>query len=141
MLQPPCGLTATGTELTWAYSPQPWQKKSPTGTATAGDEASSQLMRSTSDRHWSGCVVSQICRITPGPSTSAIIAICPDGISMLGETFQPRPSSRAAAAPVPSLAIPPEPLAPVGFSALTERLRPAVSMDMPLVQPDACTGT
>jgi hypothetical protein len=30
-LQPANGFTATGTELTWAYSPQPWQKKSPNG--------------------------------------------------------------------------------------------------------------
>src|ERR671937_452101 len=41
---------------------------------------------------------------------------------MEGETFQPRPSSRAATAPVPSVALPPCPLAPVGFSALIERV-------------------
>src|SRR5262249_27258481 len=118
-----------------------WQKKSPTGTAIAADDVSSQLASSTSDRHWSGCVVSQMCRITPGPSRSASVAVWPAGISILGETFQPRPRSRAAPAPVPSVAMPPEPLAPVGFSALTERLRPAVSMDMPPVQPDRCTRT
>src|SRR5256886_6729032 len=43
-------------------------------------------------------------------------------LPILGETFQPWPSSRAAAAPVPSVALPPCPLAPVGFSALIERV-------------------
>src|SRR5436190_10190592 len=42
---------------------------------------------------------------------------------MLGETFQPCPRSRAASAPVPSVAMPPPPLAPSKFSGLIERVR------------------
>src|SRR3972149_6444411 len=41
---------------------------------------------------------------------------------MDGDTFQPRPISRAAYCPVPSVAMPPCPLAPVKFSALIERV-------------------
>src|SRR5881392_3304651 len=41
---------------------------------------------------------------------------------MEGETFHPCPSSRAATAPVPSVAIPAFPLSPVKFSALIDRV-------------------
>jgi hypothetical protein len=44
------------------------------------------------------------------------------GIETLGEIFQPWPRSRAHSAPVPSVARPPAPGSPVGFSALIERL-------------------
>ncbi len=47
---PPFGLTATGSELTWANWPQPLQKKSPSGTSTAGAGSPSQKKRSTSRR-------------------------------------------------------------------------------------------
>src|SRR5215217_7128520 len=41
---------------------------------------------------------------------------------MLGEIFHPCPSSRAATAPVPSVAMPPAPFAPSKFSGLIERV-------------------
>jgi len=44
-----------------------------------------------------------------------------------GDTFQPWPSSRAAGAPVPSVAMPPAPFAPVKFSGLTDRVTPSAS--------------
>src|SRR5262245_20078868 len=121
-----------GCELTWAYSAQPWQKKSPSGTAIAGSAASSQYTRKTRERQCDWCDVSQMCRITPGPARFASTAVEPAGTSMLGETFQPGPSSRAAPAPVPSVAAAPRPFSPVGFSGLTDLLRPAVSRDIPL---------
>jgi hypothetical protein len=124
-------LTATGSELTCAYSPQPWQKKSPSGTAMAGVLASSQYARSTRERQCEWCAVSQIWRMTPGPARSASTAVAPEAISMLGEIFQPGPRSRAAAAPVPCVAAPPPPFAPFGFSGLTDLLRPSVSNDIP----------
>src|SRR5215469_12632506 len=71
---------------------------------------------------------------------SARVTALPAGIWMLGETFHPTPSSLAAAAPVPSEAAPPAPLPPVRFSALTERLRPAVSNDIPGFSPRSFTG-
>ena len=55
------------------------------------------------------------CRSAPGWR-------CPGGDADGGETFQPRPSSRAQAAPVPSVARPPPFFSPVKFSALMERL-------------------
>jgi len=57
-----------------------------------------------------------------GPGMSASTEVPPAGTWMLGEIFQPRPRP-AAAAPVPSVARPPPPGAPVGFSALTDLLR------------------
>src|SRR5579859_5429296 len=42
-------------------------------------------------------------------------------MSTEGETFHPLPRSRAAALPVPSVAIPPLPFSPVKFSGLIER--------------------
>jgi hypothetical protein len=41
---------------------------------------------------------------------------------MDGETFHPRPSSRAGIARVPSVAMPPRPGSPVWFSALIDRV-------------------
>jgi hypothetical protein len=41
-LKPPCGLTAIGCESICANRPQPWAKKSPYGTSTAGSSAPSQ---------------------------------------------------------------------------------------------------
>ncbi|MEZ4715087.1 MAG: hypothetical protein R2851_03205 [Caldilineaceae bacterium] len=52
---------------------------------------------------------------------SASVTVVLPGMWMEGETFQPWPSSRAESAPVPSVALPPAPLAPVKFSALIER--------------------
>src|SRR5215467_1553697 len=57
---------------------------------------------------------------------------------MLGETFHPGPSSLAAEAPVPAVAAPPRPRSPVGFSGLTDLLRPVVSRDIP---PRRCSFT
>ncbi|HEX3959623.1 MAG TPA: hypothetical protein VHZ03_23810 [Trebonia sp.] len=54
---------------------------------------------------------------------SASVAIAPGSMTTLGETFQPAPRSRAGPCPVPEVAIPPRPGSPVGFSALTDRLR------------------
>ena len=53
---------------------------------------------------------------------SARVALLSGAMWMLGETFQPWPSSRAAAAPVPCVARPPCPGAPPGFSGLIERV-------------------
>ena len=47
--------------------------------------------------------------------------VCPGSIRTEGDTFQPRPRCVAATAPVPSVAMPPAPFAPVKFSALIER--------------------
>jgi hypothetical protein len=121
-LSPPCGFTATTCDDSWANSPQPWPKKSPSGTSTAGSASPSQCIRSSRLRQFDGCVVIQMCCTVPGPSISARQAVVPAGTSIEGETFQPRPRSRAASAPVPSVAPPPAPGAPVGFSGLIERV-------------------
>src|SRR3982750_1786005 len=60
--------------------------------------------------------------MAPLPSISARVADAPGAILMLGETFHPCPRSRAASAPVPSVAMPPPPLAPLKFSGLIERV-------------------
>ena len=52
---------------------------------------------------------------------SASVKVSPGAISIEGETFQPTPRSRAQTAPVPSLARPPAPGAPVKFSGEIER--------------------
>ena len=44
-LKPPLGLTAITADDTWANRPQPWQKKSPSGTSTAGASDSSHHAR------------------------------------------------------------------------------------------------
>src|ERR671936_2290140 len=111
-----------GSELTLQCTPQPLQKKSPRGTSTEGVFSWSQEKRRTSRRHAVGCTVIQMCWMAPGPSISASTAVLWPATLMEGETFQPRPNSRAATAPVPSMALPPFPLAPVGFSALSERV-------------------
>src|SRR5579859_2162013 len=61
--------------------------------------------------------------MAPGPSIAARTKVSPGPICTDGETFQPGPRSRAAAAPVPSTAIPPAPGAPEKFSGLIDRLR------------------
>src|SRR3990170_3320776 len=53
---------------------------------------------------------------------SARVKVWPGSMRTDGETFQPRPRSRAAFAPVPSVAIPPRPFSPVKFSGLIERV-------------------
>src|SRR5690348_9135527 len=63
-----------------------------------------------------------MCWIAPGPAISAIVKVCPALITTEGDTFQPLPRSRAALAPVPSVACPPAPLAPVKFSGLIDRV-------------------
>src|SRR5215213_8490528 len=60
--------------------------------------------------------------IRPGPTMVARSTVLCAAIWMLGDTFQPRPRSRPAAAPVPAAACPPSPGAPVGFSGLMERV-------------------
>ena len=112
-----------GSDISGAYSAHPWQNKSPTGRATAGSPSwSSQVIRKTRVRQASGRIVSHRCRITPAPSISARSARSPAPITRLGDTFQPKPRSRAALAPVPSVARAPAPRAPVGFSAVMARL-------------------
>src|SRR5437763_11174335 len=111
-----------GSELTLQRTHHPLQKKSPKGTSTEGVSSWSQEKRRTSRRHVVGCTVIQMCWMAPGPSISASTAVLWPATLMEGETFQPWPSSRAAPAPVPSVALPPCPLAPVGFSALIERV-------------------
>src|SRR5438128_9649559 len=59
--------------------------------------------------------------MAPGPSMWARVTVVLAGAWIEGETFHPWPSSRAAIAPVPSVAIPALPFSPVKFSALIER--------------------
>ena len=73
-------------------------------------------------RHASGLTVIHNCWIAPGPAMLANSTTLLPGRWMQGETFQPGPNSRAATAPVPSVAMPPCPLPPVGFSELIERV-------------------
>src|SRR4051812_45885297 len=63
-----------------------------------------------------------MCWMTPGPSIDARVVVSPAGSTMLGETFHPAPSSRAKAAPLPSVAAPPLPFSPVKFSGLMLRV-------------------
>ncbi len=82
--------------------------------------------------------VSQTCWMAPCPETSAIVKTLFALMRTEGDTFQPRPSSRAAFWPVPSLAIPPRPFSPVRFSGLIERVRAFDSRDsepMPMPRP------
>src|ERR1700720_849214 len=53
---------------------------------------------------------------------SARVAVALPAILIDGETFQVRPNSRDGTLPVPSVAMPALPLAPVKFSALIERV-------------------
>src|SRR3954471_19270564 len=76
--------------------------------------------------------------MAPGPVISARVKTCFAAILTEGETFQPRPRSRAAPAPVPSVALPPSPLAPVKFSGLIDRVLALDSRDRsptPVVMP------
>ena len=55
----------------------------------------------------------QMCWMIPEPSIEASSIVWPGAILTEGETFQPRPRSRAKWAPVPESAMPPPPpLAP-----------------------------
>src|SRR6476660_3961139 len=63
-----------------------------------------------------------MCWMAPGPAMSASVNVSPALISTDGETFQPLPRSRAARAPVPLIAWPPPPFAPVKFSGLIDRV-------------------
>src|ERR1044071_2966880 len=65
--------------------------------------------------------VIQICWMQPGPLISPITNVFFDLITTDGDNFQPRPRSRAAPLPVPSVAIPALPFSPVKFSGLIER--------------------
>src|SRR5579859_6447322 len=65
--------------------------------------------------------VIQICWIAPAPLISANRRVSPGEMRIDGEIFQPLPKSRAAFAPVPSVAMPPLPFSPVKFSGLIER--------------------
>src|SRR5580693_6450630 len=67
------------------------------------------------------CVVSQRCVMSAGPSMAANSnVVCPP-MSTLGEIFHPVPRCAAEAAPVPSTARAPPPLAPSKFSGLIDR--------------------
>src|SRR5882757_395059 len=66
--------------------------------------------------------VIQICWIEPDPSISATVNVVLAFITTLGLTFHPCPRSRDAPCPVPVVALPPAPLAPLKFSGLIERV-------------------
>src|SRR6266568_8904854 len=66
-------------------------------------------------------VVSQMCVMSAGPSMAASSNVVCPSISTLGEIFQPAPRCAAQAAPVPSIARAPPPLAPSKFSGLIDR--------------------
>jgi len=57
----------------------------------------------------------------PGPAISANVTVVLAWTRMAGDTFQPRPNSRVAALPSPSVAMPPWPFSPVRFSGLIDR--------------------
>src|ERR1700733_1107244 len=113
------GLTQMASDEMGAYLPQPMAKKSPTGTSTEGSFSPSQYMRRMERRQLPVGVI-QMCSISPAPSMSASVMVWPALTSMDGLTFHPWPSSRAALAPVPSVAAPPLLFSPVGFSGLME---------------------
>jgi hypothetical protein len=60
--------------------------------------------------------------MVPEPSMSASTNVACGLIVIDGEIFHPGPRSRQGTAPVPSVAIPPRPFAPVKFSGLIERV-------------------
>src|ERR1700754_2024375 len=66
--------------------------------------------------------VIQICCTEPGPSISATVNVVPALITTLGLSFHPCPRSRAAPSPVPFVAMPPFPFAPLKFSGLIDLL-------------------
>jgi len=68
------------------------------------------------------CVVIQMWVMRPGPSIAASSKVSPAGMSTLGEIFHPGPRSRAAEAPVPSVARPPPPAEPSKFSGEIDRV-------------------
>ena len=103
------------------YCPHPHAKKSPAGHSTEGFSSPSQCIRKMLSRLFPVGVI-QMCWIAPAPWTSAITKVWPASIRTEGETFQPWPNSRAARAPVPSVAMPPLPFSPVKFSGLIERV-------------------
>src|SRR5699024_3765193 len=78
--------------------------------------------RNSKVRQWSLWVVIQRCVILPAPAIRARSKVPWAGISTDGETFHPGPRSRAAEAPVPSVARAPPPGAPEKFSGLIERV-------------------
>jgi hypothetical protein len=129
-------------------------KKSPAGHSTLGCSWSSQYMRMIEWRHLPSASVIQICWIAPGPSISARVKVSPGSMKIDGLIFQPcpRPPALAYSAPVPSVAMPPLPLAPSKFSGLIERdfasdsrdstprlmpnpLNPAIALAPPFVPP------
>src|SRR5690349_1949214 len=63
-----------------------------------------------------------MCWMAPEPVISASVTVEFAGTVMQGDIFQPCPRSRAARAPVPSVAIPALPFSPVKFSALMDRV-------------------
>src|SRR5665647_757369 len=65
--------------------------------------------------------VIQICLMQPEFSMRASVKVVLDLITTLGLSFHPLPSSLAGPAPVPVVALPPSPFAPVKFSGLIER--------------------
>ena len=87
-----------------------------------GSASPSQYTRRTSRRQKVGLQVIQMCWRVPGPSISARVTVVRAGMWIEGDTFQPWPNSRDESAPVPVVAWPAWPLAPVKFSALIERV-------------------
>src|SRR5687768_14890544 len=84
-LNPPCGLTAITADDTWANRPQPWQKKSPSGTSIAGSSDSSHQARRIRVRQWSRWVVNQMWVITPLPRIAASSHSAPASMLTDGE--------------------------------------------------------
>jgi len=66
--------------------------------------------------------VIQICWMQPGPAISPSVKALWALMRTEGDTFQPRPRSPAARAPVPLVAMPAAPFAPVKFSGEIERV-------------------
>jgi hypothetical protein len=66
--------------------------------------------------------------MAPLPEMSATVKVSPALMRTEGETFQPCPSPRAHCSPVPVVAMPPAPFAPLKFSGLIERVCAAESL-------------
>ena len=115
-LAPPAGVGGADRQVGASVVACP--KKSPSGTqpAVVGHRLTARAGPSAATTP--GWTVSQMRGTTPGPLTSASVAVAAGSITMLGATFQPTPRPRAAFRPVPVIAIPHRPGAPVGFSAL-----------------------
>src|SRR6476659_8782155 len=88
-----------------------------------------------------------MCWIAPDPLMSARVKVCPGWITTDGEIFHPTPRSFASLLPVPSVAMPPLPFAPVKFSgemdrdlALESRGRSPRPVTTPSKRPEDCAA-